>query len=193
MRNLAWPAAAHVTDWTLYVEGHTRGTAREAGAGVWGRGSGAHFMGQISLAPMTHADAFSVRAFIHRLRGRAGSFYLPIPGTEFLAEGSGTLAAGVAAGASTATLTGLINSAELVAGAYAVVGDLTTTGQLVQIVSVSGSDIVFRPRLRAAHLTGVAVAFGKVSGLFRLADSVPAVAITAAGSPGLYFAIEEFR
>lgn len=193
MRNLTFPSAAKINGWRLYVQGHSRGSTTQEGAGTFARGSGAHFVGQLSLAPMAHSDALQVRAFLHRLRGRAGSFLMTMPGTEAKAVGTAAIAAASSKGASAATLSSVTNSAELVAGAYMVIGDLTATGQLVQIVTVSGSDVTFRPRLRTAQAGGITVTFGRVQGLFQLAELAPAVPIMPAVSPGLELAIHEYR
>ncbi len=217
MRNLEWPSVAHISSWRLSPKAHTRGAASPEGAGTWALGSGAHIVGELSVAAMTHADALTVRAFLHRLRGRAGSFLLGVPGTEqsgtaaayddgtlhtdhtgytdygFTSYGAATCTGAIAADASAVTLSSISESALLVPGGYMTIGDVTSTGQLVQIVSVSGSDVTFRPRLRTAQSAGAAIRFGYVYGLFRLAEDTPRVSIMPAHCPGLSFPIEEFR
>lgn len=192
MLELTWPTAARVNGWRLAVEAHTRGVASREGAGTFGRGSGAHLAGEVALAPMTADDALSVRAFLHRLRGRSGSFLLTVPGTEFIASGGGLTSGALAAGASSATLTGIGGTENFKRGTWAVIGSVTAGGQLVRITSVSGSTMEFRPHLRAAIGAGTTALWGPVQGLFRLSEQTPIVSIRPEGCPGLVLEIEEF-
>lgn len=191
MLNQAWPSAAKVDEWSLLIEGHTRGAASREGAATWSRGQGAHWVGRLSVLPMITADALKFRAFLHSLRGRSGSFLLPIPGVQGVTLGSRTLAADIAADASSLTLSS--SHASFVAGAYFTLGALGTDGQLLRVVSVSGTTVTFRPRARVAFTAGAAISVGPVSGLFRLAESTPAIPLRVGRSASFGFAIEEFR
>lgn len=189
MRNLTWPSAAKITDWQLSVEAHTRGAPTREGVGTYARGSGARWVGSVSVAPMTLDDAATFRAFLHRLRGRGGSFlmYAPQIGTG---AGSGTTTGAAAADAETFTLTSLTNSGYLVDGCWL---SVTSTGQLLRAYDVTGSTVKFRPRLREALSGGASIAFGYVQGIFRLTEQTPAVPFLQAHCPGVVLDIEEHR
>lgn len=191
MRNLTLPAAFKSVSWSVSVAGHTRGAPTREGAGVYARGSGARIVGQFVAAPMATAEALAVRAFFHRLRGRAGTFFAPIPGTGTI-TGTATVDTTAAAGASSVVLTG-VSGLTIAPGMWAVIGDLTAGGQMVRVVSVSGSTIDVRPRLRAAQASTTAVTFGRVSGLFRLSDRVPMISMRNGRSAGFTVEFEEAR
>lgn len=189
MRDLSWPSIGKIQDWTLAVEAHSRGMPTPGGVGTYARGSGARFVGSVDVAPMTLSDAATFRAFLHRLRGRGGSFsmYVPIRTTTV---GSGTTTAAAAADASSFTLTGLTNSEILVAGVFM---SVENTGQLLRAYAVSGATVSFRPRLRAALAAGAVINFGYVQGTFRLAEQAPIVPLLQSHCPGFSLDIEEFR
>lgn len=102
-----------------------------------------------------------------------------------------TLGAAASADAATVTLAAPSYTPRLIAGNWLAIGDLTTTGQLVQIVSVSGLDVTIRPRLRNAQAFGAAVTYGPVTGLFRLVGKTPKVPLIPGRSSGLSVEIEE--
>lgn len=79
MQNVPWPTAAHFTLNTLDQMAHSRGGASAGGDYSFERGPGARWQGALEVPPMANTDAFAFRAFLHSLRGRAGTFLLPIP------------------------------------------------------------------------------------------------------------------
>jgi hypothetical protein len=117
---------------------------------------------------------------------------MPVPGADGV-TGTAVTSGTTAADASSITLASITSSAYLVPGCFLAIGNLASGGQLVRAVTVSGSVVTFRPRLRAAIAGSTSVSFGLVNGLFRLAKDTPVVAIRPDVCPGLSLEIEEFR
>lgn len=193
MFDSVWPTAAKIISCRLAIAAHTRGAGSPEGAGTWSRGSGSMFVGRLSVAPMTVDNALTVRAFFHGLRGRGGSFYLTLPGTESLSNASYSLAGSTAAGSVQATMTATLTGTLPVAGSYALFGNPSSTGQLVQVISVSDKTITFRPPLRNTQSTFTSVQFGQFRGLFRLSGETPIIAIRPYICPGFDVEFEDFR
>ena len=218
MRSLTWPAAARATEYQLSVTGHTRGAPNREGVATFSRGSAARIVGRVSTVALSIADGLAFRAFLHRVRGRAGSFYMAIPGTGYgiattsvvytdgtrytdgtaysdalePTKGLAMLSAAASAGAETVSLESVVGPA-LAAGQWCALGDLAAGGQLVRIVGVSGSTITVRPRLRAALADGTAVRFGGVQGLFRFPAAPPPLSFRNSVVSAAEFEIEEAR
>lgn len=76
MYDVAWPSTAKIAGFSLTVEAHSRGGGRQ---GVFDKGAGARWHGSLSVTAAAPADGFAFRAFLHSLRGRAGSFLLRLP------------------------------------------------------------------------------------------------------------------
>lgn len=199
MRLQAWPAAAKITAQAFAIEAHSRGAVLPSGIGGFEIATGARFTGQVSVAPMLPNDAFAFRAFLHSLRGRGGSFMLPI-GAWLEATRTGgapttsSLASASSAGSDTVSIA-LATGVTLNAGNLIVVGDPAFSGQVVRVVSVSvGATIsaTVRPRLRVAFGSGALVRFAGMTARCRLVGNPPAVAIAAGGrSLPLQIDIEE--
>lgn len=218
MRLRTWPAESNLlARWTLAPSSHSRGHTGDTGHGSYERGPGARIVGTVDIPALCIADALKLRAFFHSLRGPYGTFYLLMPrtsggtdantqapytdGTYFsdgttyhdLVGGSGLsgLNAATAADADTITMYGA--APHFVVGAWLVIGDVSGTGQLVQIVSVSGStSCTVRPRLRSAQPSGANITYDTpVYGLFRLAGDVPIIPLINGRSLPFSVDIEE--
>lgn len=110
--------------------------------------------------------------------------------TGAAATAYGSLSASVAAGATSATVSG-VPAGYLAAGALVVFGADPATMQLVRVTSVSGSTISFVPRLRAAYPAGTAISAGRVTAAFRLAGVAPPVPLVGGRSEAMTVDIEE--
>ena len=80
MRDATWPAAAKIRNWSLAITAHSRGDTGTGGHYAFERGPGAMWTGRLDVPPMCSEDAAEFRAFLHSLRGRSGTFGLPLPG-----------------------------------------------------------------------------------------------------------------
>jgi hypothetical protein len=185
MRLQAWPSAAKIVSQQFAIEAHSRGAVLPSGIEGFERAPGARFTGQISVAPLSLANAFAFRAFLHSLRGRGGSFLLPLGSwleatrTGGAAETS-TLAAAGSAGSETLSIT-LSSGVTLAAGRMIYVGNPATTGQLFRVIDATvGATIVVtvRPRVRITLASGATVRWANTTAPVRLTGSTPAVPIT---------------
>ena len=185
-----WPDAAQVTTWNFQIKAHARGGPDGLGQKSFGVGSGARWVGSLSIAPMALADAFAVRAWFHALVGRSGAFLMPLPSPAAYAATSlyqGTLTAtGALQGASFQW-----GEATAQVGHFGVIGPDDETGQLVQIVGVLAPVVDIRPRLRQSYAIGALFRGGKVRGRFRLAKGAPPIPIRDGRSSGFQVEIEE--
>lgn len=77
MRLQTWPTSAKIVEREIGIEAHSRGVDQPGGASNHAIGTGARWVGGITVAAMVAATALSFRAFLHSLRGRSGSFMLP--------------------------------------------------------------------------------------------------------------------
>lgn len=192
MQNQTAPAALKITNWTPTLAAHTRGGPGD-NATLGGRqaGAGTRWLLNIDVAPLRVADALAVRAWLHSLRGRAGTCVLTVPGDLAGAgDGTGTLTSGVAIGDTTLTVTGATAGA-LIAGNLMHIATATAgTGQLLRIVSVAGSTVTFRPALRAAYLATESLTFGAVAARWRVVDT-PAIPLRNGRSAGFSIELEE--
>lgn len=189
MRDRAWPTFARPRHWHLAVVAHSRGRPGAAHS-PFERAPGARWAGTVSLPPLALDEALNLRGFLHLLRGRAGTFFLPLPEPD---TASGTLGAAVSAGADTLTLAGF-TAAFAAAGRWLLVGTYPAA-QLLQIVTSAPAGANFtltvRPRLRAAYASGTAASIGRVSGLFRLARGTPPLPLRVSHADPLDIDIEE--
>lgn len=219
MRLIPPPASLKYNQFSLRISAHTRGATPESGHYSFERSPGARWVGSLSILPRPLSDAADIRGWIHSLRGRSGSFYLAIPyhdkpvssasvtyaiftddyyftdGYKFddivtTTEGTALLDGAASAGDDVVTLDTISDSSVITAGAYMRIGDCAT-GQLVQIVSVSGSDVTIRPRLREAWADNTPVGIGQPLGRFRLAGAVPTVPMIVGRSLEFELEIEE--
>lgn len=76
-------------------------------------------------------------------------------------------------------------------GAYLVIGDIETDGQLLRIVSVSGNTVTIRPRLRQAYISGTPLYAGRVTGKFRLDQETPEIPLLGHYANGVSVQIAE--
>lgn len=217
MRAVPWPSVAKIAEHKLDIAPHYRGGESRYGHTSFEIGSGAHFAGVLSVVPMRSADALTFRAFLHSLRGQAGTFGLALyyvggalvpaspggvslpltgvsgysdtteysDGTEY-ADGTiteTTLSALAAADAATVSVTS--------ASGIAVGRIISINGQLCRVVSVDGTTVGIRPRLRAAAASGALVTFNGAVGLFRLDDETPAVPLIVGRSLPVQLKIRE--
>lgn len=216
MRLRTWPSGLDkMIEWTIAPAAHSRGHTGTHGHDSYARGPGARVTGTVTIAPMCLADALQVRGFLHSLRGGYGSFYFLLPittpdptqsitksytdNTDFsdttqyadVASTSSVTSQIAASAADTDTLQMMGAGNLLVPGNWIAVGDITSTGQIVQIVSVSGTTVTVRPRLRNAQSSLTTASYGRVYGLFRLAGDVPYVPIIPGRSTSFQVPLEE--
>ena len=217
MRNVYWPAAAKWTGSLPTIEAHSRGGYGTFGHYAYGIGGGARVTWSIDVVPMCTSDALKFRAFLHSLRGPAGSFLMRMPTPRLAsADTLGPLGysddtlhsddtpfsddvadwaaveqvgtANVAAAAGATSLTVIEFTAEV--GAWMTV--VTAAGtQLVRVVSEAGGAVGIRPALRAAVASGAAVTHGPVYAAFRLIGNAPAVPLILQRSQGFTIDCEE--
>lgn len=211
MRNVSWPAFAKVADKVLHVRPHSRGFGSVTGFGVFEKGPGARWAGVFSVPAMCAENALRFRAFLHSLRGRAGSFSFTFrsepaitapaiytDGTRYtdnttytdIVTAIGALTASAAKGAETLTLDGT-GGVSVSVGDFATIGD-GAAQQLVRIVSIDGAEYGIRPALRSAAPSGTTIDFANVTGEFRTKNA-PAISIVQGGrSQPIDVEIEEF-
>lgn len=203
MKNVPWPTTAKVLPPQLNIEADSRGGASLGGHAKFERGPGALWRGKLDVVPMRVVDALDFRGFLHSLRGRGGSFLFTIPadvpdryevrktrftdgttfsdGTSFTDSwiatvASGRLTAAVDAGAASLTINAALAAQNVVkVGAFLVVGDPESGGQLFRITSVTGSTIGIRPRVREGYEDEADVTVGQVEARFRLDQGTPPV------------------
>lgn len=222
MRYARAPLALKIQKWNLTLVGHTRGLVGPENAGQVAEGDGARWRLSVSIPAMSAADARTVRAWLHSMRGQAGSCVFRVPGNMLTTvppalnddddatallddddatvltdddtapgDGTGVTTAAAIVGATSVAITNATTGA-LVAGTLAYIGDPGSgTGQLVRVVSVSGTTITFQPKLRAAVSAGTRVAFGRVFGHFRLAGDVPEIPFVNSRSQPFQIELEE--
>lgn len=212
MRLVSLPGVARFKSWALAVTAHSRGALGVGGHYAFERGPGARVTGEFEFTALKTADALRMRAWLHSLRGRSGTFYAPAPnryivenpcgssittmfsdctmfsdGTTFTDFFDGTEAqttsGSAAAGASSISLTS-VGSGQ--------VGDWMLVGsQLVRIVSISGGTVGIRPRLRSAVSSSATVHIGPAVALFRILDDAPIVPLIPGRSREFTVPVEE--
>ena len=218
MRDQSWPAFARFRSWALSVAAHSRGMMGRAGGFQFERGPGAMWRGRVEVAPMNSADAIEFRAFLHSLRGRSGSFGLPVPGNDaapasnivgeydtcnLVRDGGkarfsdctefsdGTSFSDTWLPSTGATAAG--DTINLVSSPVFAVGDLLTIGeQLVRVTAVNATSIGVRPRMRDDVAPGTAVTRGNIAPQFRLSSDAPIVPLVPGRSREIELAVEEF-
>jgi hypothetical protein len=217
MRLREWPTKAKVRTWTLAIAAHSRGDTGAGGHYSFERGPGAQWRGQLEIPPMCSADAVEFRAFLHSLRGRSGSFYLPTPSrnvagadpctnrttgrTQFsdctrFTDGKqfdDTWTGGVISGTLTAAVAADAASFAVSSATGLQVGDfLLLNNQLHRIVGISGTTVSVRPRVRTAVANGAAWQVGPVTALFRLMTEAPIVPLVPGRSTAVQIDVEEY-
>lgn len=207
MRNREWPAFAKWTGELPTVEAHSRGGAGAFGHYSFGVGGGARVTWSINVVPMIASDALKFRAFLHSLRGGAGTFTIAMPvqnvaaskqgysdgtlhsdGTPFsdAVAFTGTAGGAASAGANSISVSGFTATQ----GSWMAV-ETANGSQLVRVVSVSGGTVGVRPALRAAVSSGATIMQGPVTGTFRLIGNPPAVPLIVLRSKGITVDCEE--
>jgi hypothetical protein len=217
MRNQPWPEFAKWSGQLPTVEAHSRGGRGAFGHYSHGIAGGARVTWSLNIVPMVTSDALRFRAFLHSLRGSGGTFRIRMPaprvaggvvsglqgysdatlhsdGTPFsdtidsgvAVETTGTTSGAASAGAQSMTVSGIT----AVVGSWLMV--VTANGpQLLNVISVSGGTVGFRPALRAAVSSGATVNHGPVTAAFRVIGNVPAVPLIVLRSKGFSLECEE--
>lgn len=216
MRNRAWPDFAKWAGDLPTVEAHSRGGRGAFGHHAFGVGGGARVTWSINVVPMTTENALRFRAFLHSLRGSAGTFRIAMPapnvsGSIGVPEGysddtlhsddtpfsdstdstlmqltAGATSATASAGATSMSVTGVTP----IVGAWMTVA--TANGpQLVRVTSFSAPTVGIRPALRAAVASGAVVHHGPVTATMRVIGNVPAVPLIVLRSKGFSLDCEE--
>jgi hypothetical protein len=134
------------------------------------------WMGEIVLAPRLRADLDALAAWVETLRGRSGTFEMPLAG-GFLSKpgiGSGVVVTAVAA-ARSVTVGFTSTGVTLEAGTLIQIGETDAANmQIVEVVAdvtTSASTVVsIVPALRKSYSAGTAVKSSDVTGRFRLLD-----------------------
>lgn len=197
MRNLSIPDFVRFTSKTVGIEAHTRGLTEPGAAPVLSVGRGGRWVASFTTAAMTAADAFAFRAWLHRLRGQAGSFLLaiseavtggPAVYTDATQFSDGTtftdfLDTSFAIPAVAAGATSVTSPTAVAVGSIVEIYD-GTSSQVVRVVSTSGTaptiTIGVRPPLRAA-MSSPALRPTGVSIPLRLVGEAPSVPIVPGG------------
>lgn len=94
-RGAQWPVAARVV-WRepLTLRAHNRGGANAGGHYAHETAPGAVFEAAVEVRPLTADDALDFRGFIHGLRGRGGTFFLPAGPLKIAADPCGNFFGG---------------------------------------------------------------------------------------------------
>lgn len=142
----------------------------------------------VSLPPMTRADAEDVIGFLLSLQGRYGTFYGYDSANRTprgSISGSATCSGAQTARSSSLSITG--HSGTLSVGDWIQIS--TYLYKVAQVNSSSSVDVF--PRLRAAHANGTAVTYTNPKGIFRLASNSTRWDIDAAKVYGIAFSAVE--
>lgn len=206
MRDLPWPSHP-VTARSLTVSPHSRGTVSDTSRVDVARGGGAKWSLQVTFAASGASAAFQLRAFIHRLRGAAGSVVYDasnlVPrvlasytdgtiytdGTQYIETAGATVTAtaDVLRGATTISL-----SAPLTIGGIFTLSSPSGASQVCRVVSVSGTTVSFRPAARVTYTNPIASIDDAYIKL-RLTGNTPSVPIVAGNrSQEVTIEFEEF-
>jgi len=146
---------------------------------------GAIWEAEVSLPPLTHAEARSVEAFIVGLKGRFGTFTFGHPLHTSTATSTTTGTAAVRS----ETLTTSVAATAVTAGTYFQVGDYL---YMVTSDKASGAGTLnFQPPLRAAVTTGTVLDFTLPKSLWRLSSNDIGWSTDAASIYGFSFAFTE--
>lgn len=218
MRQRTWPTFAKIKQWALSVAAHSRGDTGFGGGHFFERGPGAQWRGSVEVPAMCTAEALEFRAFLHGLRGRSGTFYLPVPSRAGVSGVTGALGSssddtcplrvdGQAIFSDCTDFTdgtqfsdtwasvGTVPAGETIpvtVTAGIVAGDfIVVTGQLMRVVAISGGNLTVRPRLRNATANGTTFAAGAVSGEFRILTDTPMVPLIPGRSREVQLDVEE--
>lgn len=146
---------------------------------------GARWEAEISLPPLTHAEARSVEGFIVGLKGREGTFTFGNP--LHTSTATATLSASAAIRAETLTTT--LGGSAVTAGTYFQLG---TYLYLVTSDKASGAGTLnFQPPLREAIASGQACDFTLPKSLWRMTANDVGWSISESSIYGFSFACEE--
>lgn len=188
MQNVFWPPAAKISTYSLNVRAHNAGGAGRGGHYAFTRQPGEQWVGSVTVPEMVTTDALVFRAFLHSLRGKGGSFLMPIPGRAL--PFSGTIAADAAVDAESITASSAF-AAAVNPGDWVALGDVQSSGQLLRITSKSGTTLDVRPRIRNAIASGTAIVGGTVYGRFRLDQDTPPLPLRLGRSSEITIQIAE--
>lgn len=134
---------------------------------------------EVSLPPLNRSEAKAVEAFLARLRGQAGTFYMGNPLHDIVAAGAIT-----SASAGATTVTGTLTGAG--AGDYFQLGD-----HLYIITNVGSTTFDVMPPMRQAVSTSTNLDFSLPQGIWRLASNEVNWSINEASIYGFTFACVE--
>lgn len=188
-----WPSTAKLSDWRITIDAHSIGGAGRGGDYAFEKGAGARWVASVDVAPMVSNDAMTFRAFLHSLRGPTTAFAFALPGAVRATSPATAVVdtSAVAAGATSMIIGAISDAARVIAGEWVYVGTYPS-GQLLQIVSVTGgTTLAFRPALRAGYSIGAAVTIGNVTAAFRLRGQTPRVPLIPGQSRTMKVELEE--
>lgn len=140
---------------------------------------GVRWEAEITLPPLSRSEAKAMEAFLARLRGMAGTFYMGNPLHNIVAAGSIT-----SASINATTVNGSLTSAG--AGDYFQLGD-----HLYIITNVDAGTFDVMPPLRQAISTSTNIDFSLPQGIWRLASNEVDWSINEASLYGFTFACVE--
>tara|TARA_R110002074_G_scaffold16000_1_gene53972 strand:+ start:5606 stop:6166 length:561 start_codon:yes stop_codon:yes gene_type:complete len=146
---------------------------------------GARWEAEISLPPLTHAEARSVEAFIVGLKGREGTFTFGNP----LHTSSATTTTSGSTAVRAESLTTASGSSAVSAGTYFQLGDYLY--MVTSDKSAGSGTLNFQPPLRGAIASGTVCDFTLPKSLWRMTSNDIGWSINEASIYGFSFAIVE--
>ena len=146
---------------------------------------GASWQCEVSLPPLSYAEARSVEAFIVGLKGREGTFTFghPLPTSSATCTTSGTTAIRAE------ELTATVASGAVTAGTYFQLGNYLYL--VTENKSASSNTLKFQPPLREAVANGTALDFTLPKSLWRMASNDVGWSTDTASIYGFSFAFTE--
>jgi hypothetical protein len=127
---------------------------------------GARWTGSMSFRDLTPADSADLKAFLLKLRGSSGRFYLgDLAHTEPFNSVSGTATIQAGSGPRILTITGQTGNFSV--GDYLQI-DNDDNRELKMVVGVSGNDYTIEPLMRRTDYIGSTVYYSSPNGVFLL-------------------------
>jgi len=154
--------------------------------------SGAQWQAEVTLPPLTYAQAREWEAFFISLRGRRGTFLM---GNPLVTAPQGTVSTAVLSGAASAndtsiTVDGMTSGDTILAGDYFQLDNHLYMAVEDTTFTTSG-DIVFEPPLKAAQADDTALTLANPKGLWRMTSDQFGWNINNASIYGFTFACVE--
>lgn len=155
--------------------------------------SGAQWQAEVSLPPLTYAEAREWESFFISLRGRRGTFLM---GNPAVTSPQGTVSTAVLSGAASAndtsiTVDGMTSGDTILAGDYFQLDNHLYMSVEDTTFTAGSGDIIFEPPLKADQADNTALTLANPKGLWRLSSDEFGWNINSASIYGFTFACVE--